>query len=218
MKTAIVTCAWGPTYEKGFTRLQNSLADFGGVDLVRGDAGDGHATLPYAFKHRALREVERLGYDAAIWCDSNAHWQHHPERMIQRIKRQGYWICTLGWNVGQWCTDEALPKLDITREQAWKIDMVCAAVYGLRFDRPQAQEVLKYLEDHEDAMPGPWTNDNNGASATEGVMGHRHDQTVLSVAAKKVGLEIDRPPCLLAYAYNNGVYEQQAIVHKEGVL
>lgn len=107
--------------------------------------------------------------------------------------------------------------MDLTRADAWNVTMVCAAVYALRFSSPLAQGVLEYLEGHEDALHGPWTNENGIASPTEGVLGHRHDQTVLSVAAHRLNLHLDRPPCLLDYAYNDGKYPAQAVVVKEGI-
>ena len=219
MRTAIVTRAFGAIYLKGYERLAASLQNVcpGEVDLLSYEGGPDHATSPYGFKAHALRDAERKGYDVAIWCDSNAHFKKHPHPILARAIDRGYWICTLGWNVGQWCTDAALPKLDLTREQAWDVDMVCAAVYALRFSSPLAQGVLEYLEGHEDALHGPWTNENGIASPTEGVLGHRHDQTVLSVAAHRLNLHLDRPPCLLDYAYNDGKYPAQAVVVKEGI-
>ena len=121
-------------------------------------------------------------------------------------------------DVGTWCTDDALPKLNLTRARAFDITMVCASVYGLKIGHPQAMSGLEYLQSHEEAMKGPWNNDGFQISRDPRVRGHRHDQTVLSVAAHEFDLQVDRPPCLLDYAYNNGVYPEQAVAVKEGIL
>jgi len=220
MRVAIVTQAFEAYYLKGLKRLRDSLSNVNaeGIDLMAVSGEGDHKKFPYGFKVKAMREAEQKGYDIAIWVDSNAHFKKHPQPIIDRCIEQGYWISTMGWNVGQWCSDAALPKLDLTREEAWDITMVGACVYALKFNTKLAQHILEYMEKHEDALPGAWTNKNGEVSKTPGVLGHRHDQTVLSVAAYRFNLKIDKPPCLLAYANNDGKYEEQAVVFKEGIL
>lgn len=220
MRIAIVSVAWNQPYLRGIDRMVAGL-DRLGVSYDRRFHSELrstwplHSDVPYGFKHHALRDAEKDGYDVAIWCDANTHFVKDPKPMVDRIADQGYWICTQGWNVGQWCTDDALKKLEITRKDAFSVTMVCAAVYGLRFSDRTAQGVLRFLEQHEAAMPGPWTNKDGEASYDDGVRGHRHDQTVLSMAAYRLGLMVDRPPCLLAYAGTN--HQEGAVVLKEGI-
>lgn len=225
-RVAIVSAGWGSPYAQGLARLTGSVPLLGpGIEKqfyrsLPGGCPD-HGTLPFAFKHYLLRQAEKSGVDAAIWCDANCHFVRPAGGLVKLLLERGYWISTQGWNVGQWCTDSALKQLDLDRAAAFEIPMICAALYGLVFRGPTAgvgEKVLSYLEQHQDAMPGPFTNNSGEASRDEGVRGHRHDQTVLSVAWHRIGLTIDWPPCLLSYAYNNGKYEPPvAVAFKEGI-
>lgn len=225
MRVAVISVAWNQPYLKGLARLDWSINNTGFRPEKRfykklPVGCPDHTKSPYAFKHHLLRLAQKDGVDVAIWCDANAHFARHPKRLVELIAERGYWICTLGWDVGTWCSDEALAKLDLGREEAFKIPMACAAVYGLRLHptRGTPDAVLDFLEQHQDAMKGPWRNDNGEASPDKRVRGHRHDQTVLSVACHRLKLTIDKAPCLLNYAYNDGNYEPHAVVFKEGIL
>jgi hypothetical protein len=223
MRIAICSAGFGAHYQKGLKRLAASLDKHGSswgrmfyTELPKG--WPSHEAKPYAFKHHALRAAEKAGYDGAVWCDANAHVVKETGPWEQTCIQRGYTFAHLGWDVGTWCTDSALDRLGITRDVAFLIPMVCAAVYALRFDAPESQQVLEYLEGHEDAFAGPWNNASNLASQDQRVRGHRHDQTVLSVAIWRYALKMDTPPCWLDYAYNDGKYPENAIVVKEGIL
>jgi hypothetical protein len=219
VKIAILNVANGFWHPQGQDRLVKSLRELGCYYDVLGwkneyppgspphyhysspQKPDG---VPYAFKTYAFEEARRRDYDVAIWCDASVWFVKHPQPLIDRIKEQGYWFCHQGWQVGTWCCDSALPTLGITREESFQMKMVAATFYGVNLKRmaPLLDWMLARTKDG--SFKGPWRNSHHEASPDSRVMGHRHDQTALSVIVNRMGLAMDVPPCMFAYAGGSG--------------
>ncbi len=223
MKPCVVDVAIGGNYPAGQDRLVGSLAKVGylGARLMYRDAlppgSPAHAENPYAFKWYALREAERAGNDLLIWVDASVWFTHDLTPLMTRVEKDGYYFQPAGFNVGQWCTDDALPKLGVGREEAFGISMVAATYFGLSTKWTGYQQLMSWMFDRisNGAFRGPWTNADHKASNDPRVLGHRHDQTALSVIIKKMGLEMNYASPL--FVYDTPTPVSTAIAHARGM-
>jgi hypothetical protein len=112
--------------------------------------------------------------------------------MFDYIEEHGHYFQHGGWNTGQWCKDEALAPLGLTRENSFDVPHMMACIMGLDFENKRSVEFFEQWMMHAQdgvTFPGPWTNENKQASQDERVLGHRHDQTVASVLSHRLGME-----------------------------
>jgi hypothetical protein len=157
-----------------------------------------HGETPYAFKAFAIREAEEKGFGTILWMDSSVVPLRPLEPLWNLIERQGYWFSNNPpHNCGEWTCDSALAPLGITREEAFGIPHVIATAFGLDFGHAVAREFFnRFLESavRGSAFRGPWNNDDGAASKDPRVRGHRHDQTVASILAYRLGMKLTQPP------------------------
>lgn len=151
---------------------------------------DSHQANPYMFKPAAFRAAQRRGFEIILWVDCSIACVKDPAPVFEQIERDGHLLINSGWNTGQWCSDAALPLLGATRNELWKVPMITAGFLGLDLRKDRSQ---KFLEEYwqlavAGAFKGPWTNRDSEASPTEGVLGHRHDQTCASWLVHKLGM------------------------------
>ena len=155
-----------------------------------------HSSMPYAFKYFAIKYAVDLGYKKILWLDSICRIKGDTKELVSILDSNGYFFPPDGWSVGQWCKDEALEPLGITREEAFTIPVLAAKHLGFNFDDSRNTELLKqfkYYIDYKkgDVFRGSWTNKKGEVSRNPKVLGHRHDQTVLSVIAWRLGMTLD---------------------------
>lgn len=165
-----------------------------------------HSEAPYAFKAYAIKAALEQGYHEILWFDSSIVPIRPLEPLLELIEQQGYWFSenlpqgqlnVAPWNCGQWCSDSALRPLGITREEAFQIPHVIGSGFGLNFNHEVVQQFFEEfirLARERTAFQGPWCNDNFEASDDKRVLGHRHDQTVVSVLAKRFNMGLTTPP------------------------
>jgi len=213
MRHCVVNVAVGGSYVRWQDSLRSSLRATG----YQGDSvfwTDGyptkdcppHSDVPYAFKVHAIEAAISKGYDTIIWADTSIWFRKPLAPIREEIEREGYWLSCQGWSVGQWCSDEALPLLGITREEAWDIPMVAATFFGVSILHPAGKELFDRYAAHcrDGSFKGAWRlegvdDDVIANSPPHTVLGHRHDQTALSVVAHKMGIKVYWPPCRFAY-------------------
>jgi hypothetical protein len=208
MKTAIVNFANGAWYPRGQTRLRKSLVetgftgDFFGYQQYSEIDCPPHSSVPYAFKTYCLGRMRGLGYDAAIYVDASVWAVKSWEPIWDMIEKQGYYIEAAGAWTGNWTKDSVLEKFGVTRDQAMTIPMFSAGFTGLNFHNDLANEFLtqwhSYCVDHE-SFKGTWGNENGQMSKDPRCKGHRHDMSVASLLAWKLGMTIGEGGHFLAY-------------------
>ena len=172
-----------------------------GVDVIRYDAlPEGcppHDVKPYAFKAYALAEVIAMGYKTILWSDASTYPRRSMEPLWEKIERDGYWFSNNRFYLGQWCSDNTLQQFGLDRNVALTIPETLGAAYGVNLDhegaRLFASEYIRWVKE-TDAICGPWTNSDHGASADFRVMGHRHDQTIISFLTHSLNLQKTRQP------------------------
>jgi hypothetical protein len=157
-----------------------------------------HEDVPYAFKIYAIKNMMEEGIPAIMWMDSSIVPQAPLNPLWELIERQGYWFsANPPWDCGQFTCDAALPALGISREEAFNIPHVMATAFGLDFRHDITREFYtEYMRlvNEKTAFRGAWNNRNKAASSDPRVLGHRHDQTVASVLAWRLGMTLTTPP------------------------
>lgn len=214
MNRLVVNVATG-RYVAGQRRLKSLVAnaDFYGWADCYPDGSPSHDDIPYAFKAYAIQYAIRQGCDLVLWADACIMPVEPMSDVWSLIESQGYWISRNGWTNSEWCCDDALPLLGITREEAVLQEHVVATTFGLNLrseiGKAFAAEYLAHAKNG--AFRGPWMNKNHPSYAgypigprcapcgDARVRGHRHDQTSASAIAAKLGMTLTNPPEWFAY-------------------
>lgn len=230
---AVVNVATG-RYVKGQTRLMTACAAQGVSTVLFRDflpkGSPSHQDVPYAFKAYALKEAERCNVWTLLWCDACILPVKMLGPLLDRIERDGYWMCRNGFKNSEWTADSAYPDLfpEYLTEDARlvnaRIEHVVATAFGISLAHERGCAFLNEyyrLASETKAFCGPWTNaplDTDSRVFTAAVHpcgpvtthGHRHDQTAASVIAWRLGFELTSAPDIFAYA--GGADERTVLV------
>jgi len=192
-------------YVNGQRRLLNSSflhADTLGYADQFPPGSPTHAQSSYAFKAHALKAAAEKGYRLLLWADASVKPVRSLEPLWERIERDGYWIqANDGWNNWQWTAQAAYDPLEITEEENQKVTHVMAISFGIDLESETGGLILDdYIRlAKSGAFNGHWKNDRLQAHPNPKVLGHRHDQTALSIIAHRLGCKMTAQPEPLAY-------------------
>ena len=214
MRKAIVNFASGRWYPRGQVRLQKSLRDTGfdgkffGFQDTKLIGGPLHQKVPYAFKIYSIKYAWTHGFDAIIYADASI-WAVRPWNPVWEIvESQGYYFEEAGQWSGTWTKDGLLNKMGVTRNEAMEIPMLTAGFTCLNMQSDIGKEFFKewwkYADDNY-SFCGTWGNENRQMSRDPRCKGHRHDMSVASILAHKMGMKLGKGGTFLAYigpAYN----------------
>ena len=152
--------------------------------------------VPYAFKPFCFYEAHTSGYQLILWMDASILIKQPIEPLFELMKQDGYLIFQEDHSVGQFCKDDALEPLGITREESFSMPSCWASVIGLNLSDQRSIEFLRqWKERASDGITfiGPKWSGVRGwprtASQNPRVYGHRYDQTAASVIALKLGMD-----------------------------
>lgn len=201
-------------YPEALDRLERSLHDVGfGGDFWFWPPGSfpkgcpAHLEVPFAFKPFCLAESGGEGGETLLWLDSSCVVVEALDPLFETIETEGYVVFkNLRAVVGEWSSDLTLAEYGLSREQACTIPEVNAAALGLDLHADIAlrfleawldaasREVpfrgtLERLENWEEYQDVKW-NRSERISTDPRVRGHRHDQTVASILAHRLGMEL----------------------------
>lgn len=204
MKGMVVNVATGPHYIKGQQRLTAKVGSGAHVLAWTDNLPEGspsHAEVPYAFKAFALQDAAARGNSLLLWADSSILPIAPLGPLFDRIYEQGYWISRNGWMNSEWTADSAYADLGVDRQENETIPHVVGTAFGINVHHPKGRTILdEYLRlAKTQAFCGAWRNCPDTPCGPAGVLGHRHDQTALSVIAWQLGLELTNPPDIFAY-------------------
>lgn len=191
-------------YLPGQARLHDHIAGIQGI-FWQGDVPDGcpaHSERPYAFKAYAMQQVAMMGYRKILWVDASIVMVNRVDRIFSRAAEHGAWISRNGFRNSEWTADSAYSDLGVTREENHGIDHVVATAFAVDLDHPKGTALLQEyfrLASETKAFCGPWRNTEENPCGGPGVLGHRHDQTALSVIAWRLGIPLTDPPAYFAY-------------------
>lgn len=220
-KRCIVNVATGPHYIKGQDRLLASeFVDSAEVACWRDNLPIGspeHEHVPYAFKAHALAAQVKAGFATMVWFDASIVPIRSLGLMWEKIERDGYWIAQnnrrrSNWH---WTAKDAYDDLEITEEENRAVQHVVSGAFGFNVDSYIGGLIFDnfYRLARTKAFCGPWKNDNLQAHPDPEVLGHRHDQTALSVIAHRLELTLTHSPEIFAYT---GFQTDQTIVIADG--
>ncbi len=189
---------------------------------------DGYEYGPYCAKPYALLDAVADGADVAILMDAAFYPIRDIGPLVEHICQKGYYLCKNGNNVGEWSSDRCLDRMGMKREEAFTVEETSSYCVGLNFNHGRCVELLQrwigYAGDRV-TFPGPHTNcfdwdpllgrNPGGCSYDRRVKGHRHDQTVLSILAHRMGMVelIERPKFT---AYLGSETEDTVLVNQGG--
>jgi hypothetical protein len=167
---------------------------------------------PYGFKIYALEAALRQGFDTLLWCDSSIVPIAPLTSLWNLIESQGYWFSRNyhGATNGEWCCDSALPILEVSREESFKIPHVVATAFGLDLRCPLAQEWLS--EWKRLMLVGAFDGPHCGGSSDPRVKGHRHDQAAASVLCWRMGMKLTTPPEWFVDADQGGEATEETVL------
>lgn len=201
MTGCIVSVATGDHYVKGQKRLMASGNRVLAWTNSLPAGSPAHSDVPYAFKAFALKDAVERGNPLLLWADASILPIASLGPLFDRIYEKGYWISRNGWMNSEWTADSAYADLGVTREQNATIPHVVATAFGINVTHATGRAILdEYVRLAKTrAFCGPWRNCAETPCGPAGTLGHRHDQTALSVIAWKMGLELSNPPDIFAY-------------------
>jgi hypothetical protein len=189
----------------------------------------GYDYTAYCAKPFALDYARQCGATQAILLDA-AFFPIRPIKpLVEHVQRNGYYLCRNGFSVGEWSSDAALNKFNVSREQALGIEEISSYCVGLDLS-PNSVDPLFLLwwwMKSVGTFAAPHTNTghpgrNQGfVSADARVKGHRHDQTALSLIAHDLGMTrlSDRPE-FTAYqrGYGGAFPNESTVLVNHGVI
>jgi hypothetical protein len=207
VKRIVVSYASG-SYLAGQTRLLQSLDSLSIPYRAHYEQKSGqngkytpHAEIPYYFKAEMMAEVANET-ETILWCDASvfATGIGNLDPLFERIETHGYLLPWSGWTNDKWCNDRSLAAFGFTRDQAAIQRHVMGDVYGFATSHPIGKMLIKEHLHHRDLFGGQHHNVTQSESADPRCLGHRHDQSVLSLLAHFHHLEVYcHPPSWIHY-------------------
>ena len=187
--------AWHP---HGQERLKQSLerSNFDGDIILFDDKNFScvpHYEIPYGFKFFALKEVQKRGYDLALWVDASFWAIRNIDNLFKTIQEEGLVVQDSGYPAGQWTSDDCLKRMGVTRDDNFKMVMFSGGFQGWNFWDKKAldffEEFYKYAKEGT-CFQGAWRNRNKEVSTDERCLGHRHDMSVGAILIHRRGIHV----------------------------
>lgn len=210
-------------YAKGMFRLEDSLrkVGFGGEHQIFKGINDyehigspfhknAPGAVPYAFKALSIKKAIDEGARYVLWCDSVVYATKSIEPVFNHVQAHGYLLFdNIGFSIGDYTSDACLNHFGMSRAEAFSSKMLMACVMGFDVHYQESRLFLDaYINAALDGISyhGDWTNENLQVSNDVRVRGHRHDQSVASILAKQMHMQITRAQdTFFAYASHQGV-------------
>jgi hypothetical protein len=100
-----------------------------------------HQENHYAFKVHAMHSVYWAGFDIGIWLDAACEVIGDLAPIIEVVRSKGYYIAAGDEPLGEWVSDQALDKFQVSRDEAMKLKLCGGAIVAVNF---RAVEALGY--------------------------------------------------------------------------
>lgn len=192
---------------------------------------DGYDYTAYCAKPFAMKAAMDAGAEIVVWLDASVYPIRPIAPLIDYISANGYYMAPSGFTVGEWSSDAVLEGFCLERGAgpdspepggALMMKECASGIVGLDLRQAKLLHLLINWCMNWRYFPGHHSNvhaadkrhhyKNVGhVSLDPRCSGHRHDQTVLSILAHKLGLTKFVPwPKFVAYkAGHGGVFATQ---------
>jgi UDP:flavonoid glycosyltransferase YjiC (YdhE family) len=183
-------------FRPAIARLEASLSrqgyegDFASWENEYPAGSPSHFDSPCGFKPFCFLEAAAKGYELVLWLDATVEAIRPIDLLFDQIAHDGYLFFAEEHSVGEFCKDDALATLGITREASFTLPSCWACAIGLDLRQERSRRFLdrwKTLALDGITFPGPRWSGLRGFPATAStdprVHGHRYDQTAASVIA-----------------------------------
>jgi hypothetical protein len=152
-----------------------------------------HSEFQHRYKCFAFQAAVAAGYRRILWCDSVVQAVQHPQPVFDLIARDGFFMRNTGNPCGAWTSDRCLEIMGLSRDEAMGIPEGSGACFGVDVGNPVGKRWLDEWCHYAalGAFNGPWDNQGNKCSTDPRCRGHRHDQSVGSILANRLGLKLD---------------------------
>jgi len=175
--------------------------------------------IPYGFKPYAIIAAAKMGYSQILWLDCSVRVISDIQPAFDMLSQDGYLLLQNADNpdpsdkIGPWASDEALEKFSVsrdiamglptcaagvfgvsvernpTRDQAMSMPTTCGTFFGLDLTNSIGSAILAGLMQNLPLFRGSYSNENGQVSKDPRCLGHRHDQTILSLVAWRLGID-----------------------------
>jgi hypothetical protein len=180
-------------YRRGQKRLEESLNGY--KKLMLSDyvsiGSPTHAESPYEFKCHAIEKASKLD-PVVLWMDSSMYVKGDLSKIEKIILEDGYFMEEAGHYVGRWTNDFTKKYFNLSEEEIKQdtggMIMFSAGLLGLNFNFTQSRIFFSsWLQAAKDGcFRGDWSD-------------HRHDMSVASIIAEKIGMKYQRGGSHLSY-------------------
>jgi hypothetical protein len=182
-------------FSKGSDRLVESLRKNGETSFMifpeyqYTDRGVYHKDCPYTCKAGAIERAISLGFNQILWLDCSVQVIKPLEDFWKIIEENGYYFMTGGWNCAQECNDKSLEYFGFTRDQAELLPCLWSCIFALDLRNEKAKQVCDlFLQSAKDGI-FHGSRHHDGQSNDPRFLHHRQDQSCLSLAVHKVGID-----------------------------
>lgn len=222
MKTLLISYAskGREDYHKGLLRLIDSallfdldirvyspdmaIDEYKGVKILR-DSVTPHSEVPYKFKFDLIQKAVNDGYKRIVWLDSSFIIKRDLNELFCEV---GFCFHNLGHPLYKYISDKAQSNLWLSDSDLLDTPQIWGGAFGLNFNNNITHNLLFSILKQADL--GSF---NEGTSAREGFVAHRHDQSVMSVLFKQFGVKMydygyitTASHCFEPYEYGNHAY------------
>jgi hypothetical protein len=161
---------------------------------------------PFAFKSYCFNKAKELGYEQVLWIDAPCVAIRKMAPVFRSMEQHGYIFFNnnYGQMMGQWSSDDALAKNQISRDAALEMPEIPCSVLGLdlrsdlacRFlngwhqimaDGITARGIKEKIKTWDEYQEIFW-NRNSRISQDPRVCGHRCDQVAAGIVAHRLGM------------------------------
>lgn len=200
MKVALYNYICGAElYRLGQERLGRTISNFGCDKFLISEKDrphwPNHNEVNYIFKSLCLKEAMIKDYDWFIWSDSrmmfSKNWQYIKDNILKPdsdivVPFNGFKDCF--WSVGQWTSDYVLDRFGVSREEAFDIPTVVSGFFAINLKSEIGREIAhEFIEisANPQCSNGPRYVGGAVSIQNRAYLGHRHDQSILSLLVHK---------------------------------
>lgn len=179
-------------YKRGQQRLANSLNGHKKLMLDSYEAIDSpsHSVSPYEFKCHAIKAALELD-PIVLWMDASMYRVGDMSKIENIIINQGWFFEEAGHWVGSWTNQFSRDYMKLTEEESkvpGGLFMFSAGLLGLNRNNETA---MTFLEQ--------WTQAAKAGCFRGDWKDHRHDMSIGSIIAQRLGMRYERGGSHLSY-------------------